>query len=145
MAEDQGWEPQEFIYTQRTHIPSGEVGIYYYIRDAKKLGGARYASHPLTVASARKAVSPPQVVIDELQMPVEDDVRIVSGSIRNRGQVGCYSPQVVVGVYGTDGKVLREEHGTPKRPSRRCWKAARRSRSSSRCTRTRVWAGRSGA
>jgi methylaspartate ammonia-lyase len=52
-------------------------------------------------------------VIDELQMPVEDDVRIVSGRIRNRGQVGCYSPQVIIGVYGTDGKVLREEHETP--------------------------------
>ena len=113
VAEDEGREPQEFIHTDRTYIPPGEVGVFYYTRDAKKLGGARYASHRLTVASARKAVDPPQVVIDELQMPIEDGVYIVSGRIRNHGQVGCYSPQVIVGVYGTDGKVLREEHETP--------------------------------
>lgn len=113
VAVDQGWEPHEFTHTDRTYIPPGEVGVFYYIRDAKKLGGARYASHRLTVESARKAVDPPQVVIDELQMPIEDGVYIVSGRIHNRGQVGCYSPQVIVGVYGTDGKVLREEDETP--------------------------------
>jgi len=113
VAEDQGWKPHEFIHTERTYIPPGEVGVFYYIRDAKKLGRARYASHRLTVASAGRAVRPPQVVIDELQMPVEGDVHIVSGRIRNRGEVGCYSPQVVVGVYGTDGRILREEHETP--------------------------------
>jgi len=113
VAEDQGREPHEFTHTQRTYIPPGEVGVFYYIRDGKQLRGARYASHRLSVASARKAVNPPQVVIEELQMPVEDDVYSVSGRIRNRGQVGCYSPQVIIGVYGTDGKVLREEHETP--------------------------------
>lgn len=113
VAEERGWEPQEFIYTQRTYIPPGEVGVFYYIRDAKKLRGARYAKHRLTVASARRAVNPPQVVIDNLQMPVEDGVYSVSGRIRNSGQVGCYSPQVVIGVYGTDGKILREEHEVP--------------------------------
>ena len=112
-AVDAGWEPHEFTHTQRTYIPPGEVGVFYYIRDGKQLRGARYASHRLSVASARKAVNPPQVVIEELQMPMEDDVYGVSGRIRNRGQVGCYSPQVIIGVYGTDGKVLREEHETP--------------------------------
>ena len=113
VAQDQGREPQEFIYTQRTYIPPGEVGVFYYVRDAKKLARAPYASHRLTVASARTAVSPPRVVIDDLQMPVEDSIYTVSGRIRNGGQVGCYWPQVVIGVYGTDGKVLREEHATP--------------------------------
>ena len=113
VAEERGWEPQEFIYTQRTYIPPGEVGVFYYVRDAKKLGGARFARHKLTVASARRAVNPPQVVIDNLQMPVEDGVYTVSGRIRNAGQRGCFSPQVVIGVYGTDGKILREEHEAP--------------------------------
>ena len=119
VAQDQGWEPQEFIYTQRTYIPSGEVGVFYYIRDAKKLVGRRYASHRLTVASARTAVSPPRVVIDDLQMPVEDGIYTVSGRIRNSGQVRCHSPQVVIGVYGPDGKVLREEHETPDQTSQK--------------------------
>ena len=112
-AVDAGWEPHEFTHTQRTYIPPGEVGVFYYIRDGKQLRGARYASHRLSVASARKAVNPPQVVIEELQMPMEDDVYSVSGRIRNRGQVGCYSPQVIIGVYGTDGRILREAHETP--------------------------------
>jgi hypothetical protein len=112
-AVDAGMEPHEFIYTQRTYIPPGEVGVFYYIRDGKQLRRARYASHRLFVASARKASNPPQVVIEELQMPTEDDVYNVSGRIRNRGPVGCYSPQVIVGVYGTDGRILREEHETP--------------------------------
>jgi hypothetical protein len=113
VAVDQGWEPHEFVYTQRTYIPPGEVGVFYYIRDGKKLQGARYASHRLTLASARRPVSPPQVVIDDLKTPVADGVYTVSGRIRNRGRVGCYSPQVVIGVYGTDGRLLREEHETP--------------------------------
>ncbi len=113
VAEDQGWEPHEFVYTWRTYIPPGEIGVFYYLRDGKQLRGARYASHRLSVASARRAVNPPRVAIDDLQMPVEDGVYTVSGRIRNGGQVGCYSPQVVIGVYGADGKILREEHETP--------------------------------
>ena len=119
VAEEQGGEPQEFIYTERTYIPPGEVGVFHYVRDAKKLGRARYASHRLTVASARRAVNPPQVVIDDLQMPLEDGVYTVSGRIRNRGQVGCFSPKVVIGVYGTDGKIFKEERAAPDQTSQK--------------------------
>jgi hypothetical protein len=113
VAEDAGWEPHEFTHTTRTYIPPGEVGVFYYIRDGKQLRGRRYASHRLAVATARKAINPPQVVIEELRTPMEDDVYIVSGRIHNRGQVGCYSPQVIVGVYGPDGRILRVADETP--------------------------------
>ena len=94
--------------SERVYVPPGGVGVFQYIRDAKKIGGT-YASHRLR-ATALKASAPPEVKLDGFTITrhTEEfgpDFRAV-GKLSNTGSVGCRSPRVVLGFYAEDGTIL---------------------------------------
>lgn len=112
VSEERGWGAQEFVYTERTYIPPGEVGVFEFFRDSAKLGG-RYAGHKLTLASSRVATNPPRMTLEGFATENQEDYKLARGRLKNSGQVGCYSPKVVLALYGADGRLQREEHDNP--------------------------------
>lgn len=104
VAEDLGREPGEFVYADRTFIPPGEVGVFQFLRDVKKIRGT-YASHKLSV-TARPVSGAPVVALRGLTTPKNDGHLGARGQIENTGGVGCRSPKAVLGLYAADGKLV---------------------------------------
>lgn len=113
VGEELGQGSYDFVYTERFYLPPGETAAFEYIRDVSKLRGAQYGTHKLRIASARIETNPPRVVIEGLSTRHDDGTLIVSGNIRSIGGAGCYSPEVVIGLYDADGKLfqVRSQHG----------------------------------
>jgi hypothetical protein len=105
VSEDLGREPGEFVYSDRTFIPPGEVAVFQFLRDVKKIRGS-YASHRLSV-TARPVSGAPAVALRGLATPKGGDGRLgARGQIENTGAVGCRSPKAVLGLYAADGKIV---------------------------------------
>jgi hypothetical protein len=97
---------------QRTYLPPGEVAVFEYIRDVKKVAG-KYASHRIS-AHARKCEVQPKVALEGfVAKKGEDGWYSVSGTIKNVGSIGCRSPKVVIGCYQADGKVYTADSEEP--------------------------------
>lgn len=113
VGEELGQGSYDFVYTERFYLPPGETAAFEYIRDVSKLGGAQYGSHKLRIASARIEANPPRVVIEGLNTRNDDGNIVVTGQIRAVGGVGCYSPEVVIGLYDAQGKLfqVKSQHG----------------------------------
>jgi hypothetical protein len=114
MARERGEsDPADGVYSDRDFVPPGELAPFEYTRDAKKLGGATYASHKLSVV-ARQATDAPSAVVDGFDPKKgTDGWYSVTGRIKNVGKTGCRSPKAVIGVYGKDGKMARVLAETP--------------------------------
>ncbi|MCC6522310.1 MAG: hypothetical protein IT373_06595 [Polyangiaceae bacterium] len=112
VAKDLGEEPIERVYAERTYVPPGEVAVFQFLRDVKKIKGT-YASHALSVR-ALPAESPPTVSLTGFTAAKNADGHFeISGSIVNSGRVGCRSPKVVLGLYAADGTLLWADYEMP--------------------------------
>jgi len=112
VSEDLGREPGEFVYADRTFIPPGEVGVFMFMRDVKKIHGT-YASHKLSV-TARPAEGAPVVALRGLATPKDGDGQLgARGHIDNTGAIGCRSPKAVLGLYAADGKLIATTTAQP--------------------------------
>jgi hypothetical protein len=97
---------------QRTFLPPGEVAVFEYTRDVKKIAG-KYASQRVT-ARARKCESQPKVMLEGFVAKKDKDGWYsVSGSVKNVGSVGCRSPKAVIGCYQADGKLYGADSAQP--------------------------------
>lgn len=104
MDEDFGRDPHEHVYADRTFIPPGEVGVFYFLRDMKKIKGV-VASHKLSV-EARDVRGAPLVEARDVVTPKTPDGHLsASGRIENRGSVGCRTPKAIIGLYDREGKL----------------------------------------
>jgi hypothetical protein len=113
-AADVGREEIEFSYTDRTYIPPGESGVFFFLRDVSKIKGD-YASHRLK-ASARVARRPPRMKVSGFAFTPDPTVKgfySVSGVIENAGSEGCKSPKAVLAFYGADGRLVSADAHTP--------------------------------
>ncbi len=106
MNEDFGRDPLEHVYSDRTFIPPGEVGVFYFLRDMKKIKGV-VASHKLSVeARDADAKDVPLVEARDVVTPKAPDGRwSASGRIENRGSFGCRTPKAIIGLYNHEGKL----------------------------------------
>jgi hypothetical protein len=94
----------EGVVSDRSVVPPGEVALFRYTRDMKKLA-AGYASHRLS-ASARPGDGTMAASVEGIQTTKDDlGFHTVTGKIRSTGSGGCRSPQAVIGLYASDGKV----------------------------------------
>lgn len=95
----------EGVYTDRRLLPPGEVAVFRYTRDMKKLGGV-YASHKL---SARGRPTQDRMTASAEGLSGTADklgFYTVTGKIRASTPAGCRSPQAVIAIYGDDGRVI---------------------------------------
>jgi len=109
VAEDMGQKDAlDFTYASRHFVPPGEVSPFFYLREAKKIGG-RFATYRLAASARRLSASEaPRVVIERFSTQRNDDGwHWATGFIKNVGSLGCRAPEVVVGVYRADGKLSR--------------------------------------
>lgn len=105
-------EAFDTAYAERNFTPPGDVAVFEYIRDARKLGG-KYSSHQLTV-SARAVTGAPKVAIEAFSAPkAADGWYSAGGRIKNTGTVGCRSPKAVIGLYGSDGRLYGVAEAEP--------------------------------
>jgi hypothetical protein len=108
VAEDMGQKDAlDFTYASRHFVPPGEVSPFFYLREAKKIGGT-FASYRLAASARRLSASEaPRVVIENFSTERNDDAHLARGFIKNVGSLGCRAPEVVVAVYRADGKLSR--------------------------------------
>lgn len=109
-----GQEPTDGVTATREWVPAGEVAVFTYLRDVKKLGGAKPAQHVLE-ASARACEGPlPRIAVEGFKDQVDSiGSHAVAGTLRNAGAVPCRSPKVVLGYYGTDGVLIETNYIEP--------------------------------
>jgi hypothetical protein len=93
----------EGVYSERDFVPPGEVAIFHYIRDVKKLARP-YASHRL-VARARQGTDVYSSAIEDVVATRDDTSWTVRANVRATGSAGCKSPEAVIGLYAPDGKL----------------------------------------
>jgi hypothetical protein len=94
----------EGVVASRTVVPPGEVAVFRYTRDMKKLARP-YASHRLQadgrIADDTMTASVGKIADDKDKL----DFHRVSGRLTSTGSAGCRSPQAVIGLYAADGKL----------------------------------------
>lgn len=102
-------DSDDWIRATRNYIPPGEIAVFHYLRDAKKVGGA-YGSYKLgkptfKVSSAAKA---PKVVVEGFASPKDADGMgfDLTGTIKNAGKTVCREPEVKLGLYDASGRLL---------------------------------------
>jgi hypothetical protein len=107
-------DPRDSVLTERHFIPAGESSVFEYLRDPKKLGGAKYGSHKLS-ANAWKSTAPqPKVAVEGFKSAKgEFGTYTVSGTLRNVGSVPCRSPKAVLGLFTAEGKVAHATYEQP--------------------------------
>lgn len=110
---DLGKTPRDGQPADRMVLPPGEVAVFSYTRDVKKLSG-KYGSHKLHAKGRVLEGTPPKVAIEAKSTRKEDQgTYFITGKIANKGTVDCRSPGVVVGFYTADGKVRLTTTKTP--------------------------------
>jgi len=108
-----GKAPRDGQPAVRHLLPPGEVAVFAYTRDVKKLSGT-YASHKLFPTGRVYKDPPPKVVITKEKTRQEPPgTYFITGAITNQGKEPCRSPTVVVGFYSADGKVRLATQKTP--------------------------------
>jgi hypothetical protein len=105
--------PHDGVRASRTIIPPGEVAVFRYLRDVKKVAG-KYAKHKLTL-SASPTVHQVSVAIEDFNATKRPDGwYTVSGRIKNTdSKADCRSPTAVLGLYTADGKLFDVQTKTP--------------------------------
>jgi hypothetical protein len=94
----------EGVVASRTIVPPGEVAVFRYTRDIKKLAGT-YASHRLQ-ASGRITDASMSASVEGVDSSKDKlGFYTVTGRIKSTGTAGCRSPQAVIGLYASDGKL----------------------------------------
>lgn len=94
----------EGVIADRTLIPPGEVGVFRYTRDLKKLARP-YATYQLS-ADGRATHDRVSAAVSDIQTRKDDlGFYTVSGKLSSSGPDGCRSPQAVIALYASDGKV----------------------------------------
>jgi hypothetical protein len=95
---------KEGVVADRSVVPPGEVALFRYTRDMKKLA-AGYASHRLS-ASGRVGDAGMAATVENIHTSKDDlGFFTVTGRVKSSGTNGCRSPQAVIGLYASDGKV----------------------------------------
>jgi hypothetical protein len=117
--------PGEDFSAEVEFIAPGASAPVHHLRNFAALGGA-YASHKVTLRPARIATKHPEGVIegmkDEVATVANESLtdasphehRVISGTIRNKGAMGCRHPGVVVGFYDGEGKLAATSEGDAK-------------------------------
>lgn len=94
----------EGVVAARYVVPPGEVAVFRYTRDLKKLARP-YASFRLTadgkISDNSQTATTSNIATDKDTL----DFHRVRGRITSTGSAGCRSPQAVIGLYASDGKL----------------------------------------
>lgn len=102
-----GRAPVDSVVAERFWLPAGEVAVFTYLRDVKKLGGRVPVEHELRPVAGDCPGPVPTVRVEGF-VTRSDDVgsHQVAGTLRNVGQASCRSPKVVLGLYDAAGMLI---------------------------------------
>ena len=107
-------EPTDGVLSTRHWLPNGEVAVFTYLRDVKKLGGAKPTQHVLALSARACEGALPKITVEGFKDTVDSvGSHAVSGTLRNTGSVPCRSPKIVLGFYGTDGTLIETNYIEP--------------------------------
>jgi hypothetical protein len=117
--------PGERIDSEVMYIAPGASVPMHHIRSLDKIGG-KYGSYKISLRPARVVSRYPEGVLegvtDQVANVVNDSLsgssphehRVISGTVRNKGTLGCRNPGVVVGYYDAAGKLTDLKDGDAK-------------------------------
>lgn len=109
-----GQEPSDGVVATREWLPGGEVAVFSYLRDLKKLGGAKPASHEIRASARQCEGALPTIVVDEFKDKTDSaGDHALSGVLRNSGNVPCRSPKIVLGLYDANARLLDADYVQP--------------------------------
>ena len=114
--------PGEPVSSDVMYIPPGGTVPLHHIRSLNKIGGT-YGSYKITLRPAHVVTKHPDVSLEGMQdvvanVPNEaigsttpNEHRVISGTLRNKGDLGCRNPGLVLAFYDASGKLadVREE------------------------------------
>jgi hypothetical protein len=115
----------ERIGSEVMYVAPGASVPMHHIRALAKLGG-KYGSYKISLRPARIATKYPEGVLEGLQdqvatvanetltTPTPLEHRVLAGTIRNKGTLGCRKPGLVVGYYDASGKLADLSSGDAK-------------------------------
>jgi hypothetical protein len=118
--------PGERVSSEVMYVAPGATVPMHHIRALSKLKG-KYASHKIALRPARVVNKHPEVVFEGMQDQVATvaneslpnsnplEHRVISGTLRNKGTLGCRDPGLVVGYYDASGKLLDLKDGDAKK------------------------------
>lgn len=106
----EGWA--EGVVGTRNVVPPGEVSVFRYTRDMKKLARP-YASHRLSAEGVIGDDTMSASVSDIQQEKDKLDFYKLRGKVTSTGSAGCRSPQAVIGLYASDGKLWDVKSADP--------------------------------
>ena len=107
-----GQEAQDGVVADRYWLKPGEVAVFTYRRDIKKVAG-QVGGHQLKVRASACTSPVPKVVAEDVRQSKDQyGYYTIQGKIHNVGQADCRSPRVVFGLYGADGRLVEStDHG----------------------------------
>lgn len=109
-----GSDPRDGVLAERYYLPPGEAAVFEYLRDPKKLGGKKYASHKLSATAWALPGEGPKATVEGFRpVRAEDGTWEVSGTIQVAGSQPCRSPKAVLAFYAADGKVTHATYEEP--------------------------------
>ncbi len=115
--EELGQGSRDGCVADREWLPPGEVAVFEYLRDVKKLGGAKYGSYKLSAHARTCPNTRPKIAVEGFKAwkkdPSDPEWYTVSGTLKNVGSVPCYSVKAVIGMYSADGKLSQAMDETP--------------------------------
>jgi hypothetical protein len=115
----------ERVSSEVTYVAPGASVPMHHIRALAKLGG-KYGSHKIALRPARIASKHPEGVLEGIHDEVAtvanasigsttpQEHRVISGTIRNKGNLGCRKPGLVVGFYDGGGKLAAMDQADAK-------------------------------
>jgi hypothetical protein len=117
--------PGEPVGSDVMYIAPGATVPMHHIRALGKIGG-KYGSHKIALRPARVVAKHPEGVLEGIQDQVATvaneslpnssplEHRVISATLRNKGNLGCRDPGVVVGYYDAAGKLADLKEGDAK-------------------------------
>jgi hypothetical protein len=92
------------VYTSRERIPPGEIGVFKYTRDTRKIQG-HYASHKLE-ASAIPTSADADAQTGEVSVTRSGSYTEARGILRGAGATPCHAAAAVGAAYDAAGRLL---------------------------------------
>jgi hypothetical protein len=117
--------PGERIDAEVMYVAPGASVPMHHTRALAKLGG-KYGSYKIALRPAHIVTQYPEGVLEGLQdevaivpnetleSPTPLEHRVLAGTIRNKGTLGCRAPGLVVGYYDASGKLADLSDGNVK-------------------------------